>query len=79
MFRSWLKRTLGSIYYNCFFYILCSEAGSNGPWVRFIVIVFSIYYVWKLAQTTLGSVYYNCFFYIICSEAGSNDLGFGLL
>ena len=48
------------------------EDYSNGPWVRFIRIVFSIYYVQKLAQTTLGSVYYNCFFYIICSEAGSN-------
>ena len=27
---------------------------SNGPWVRFIIIVFSIYYVQKLAQTDLG-------------------------
>ena len=54
MFGSWLKRTLGSVYYNCFFYILCSEAGSNGPWVLFIIIVFSIYYVQKLAQMDLG-------------------------
>ena len=30
------------------------EAGSNGPWVRFIIIVFSIYYAQKLAQMDLG-------------------------
>ena len=54
MFGSWLKRILGSVYYNCFFYLICSEAGSNGPWVRFIIIVFSIYYAQKLAQMDLG-------------------------